>query len=268
MTYNSFESSLELGTPVELYEFVQGLLRWNYVSGATEVIRANQIYTPSPIKRTAITQTNDVFKDSLKITLPREDQFASQFLSFSPEEVTTLTILRGHANDPDREFRIYWKGRIVGARVSGNEVTLECESIYTSIRRPGLRARFEYTCRHTLYGARCAVNSAAYRHDGTVLSLSGLNVTVQGAASRPNGYYTGGMLIAPNGGTRFITAHSSDVLTLSRPIPGLTGGQVVTIYPGCDHLKDTCLNKFNNLDNFGGFPFIPQRNPFDGSSII
>ena len=40
------------------------------------------------------------------------------------------------------------------------------------------------------------------------------------------------------------------------------------IAPGCDLRRDTCKAKFGNLLNFGGFPDIPGRNPFGGTSIV
>jgi hypothetical protein len=49
---------------------------------------------------------------------------------------------------------------------------------------------------------------------------------------------------------------------------GYYGGVPLTLYPGCDHLKATCLAKFDNLPNYGGFPYIPARNPLDGRSIV
>jgi hypothetical protein len=36
-------------------------------------------------------------------------------------------------------------------------------------------------------------------------------------------------------------------------------GDQFTAYPGCDKSVFTCQNKFNNLLNFGGFPFIPNE---------
>lgn len=268
MTYGTYENSLELGTPVELYEFVQGIQRWNYISGADSIVRLGQVYTPMPVRRDRIKQTSDIFKDSLKLSFPRDDAFASQFLGFAPEDVTTVTVLRGHYGDPDNEYIVYWKGRIVGAKVNGNQIDVEAESVFTSIKRPGLRARFEYGCRRTLYLKGCNVNRELYKLEGQILSISGgLVVAVAGAALQPGGYYTGGMLVAPSGVPRFITAHSGDQVTIVRPLHELVGGMTVALYPGCNHLRETCKNKFNNLDNFGGFPYIPTRNPFDGSSI-
>jgi uncharacterized phage protein (TIGR02218 family) len=269
MTYSTYEDSLELGTPIELYEFVQGTSRWYYISGANSITRLSRVYAPLPVERDRIKQTSDIFKDSLKLTFPRSNEFAVQYIGFAPEEVTTVTVLRGHYGDPDGEFIVYWKGRVIGAKASGNVIDIECESIFTSIKRPGLRARFELGCRHTLYLSGCNVNRELYKHEGAILSIgNGVNITVNGAALQADGFYTGGMLLAPSGVARFITAHASDIVTISRPLPELVGGMTVVIYPGCDHLATTCLNKFNNLDNFGGFPYIPTRNPFNGSSIV
>lgn len=268
MTYSSYEESLDLGTPIELYEFTQGLKRWTFVSAADPVMFDSREYSPVPIKRNRIKQTMDTFQDDLKLDFPRGDEFAGQFLGFAPEIITTVTIRRGHYGDPDSEFIVYWKGRVMGGKASGNTISIECESVFTSIKRPGLRARYEYTCRHTLYSRGCGVNIEAYKHEGNVNAVDGNDVFVDGATAYGDGYFTGGMLKSGDGTLRFITAHTGDALTLSRPIPGAIGETLVSIYPGCDHLKSTCINKFNNLDNFGGFPYIPGRNPFDGNSIV
>lgn len=267
MTYATYETSLELGAPIELYEFIQGTQSWRYVSAVDGVTYLTKYYAPSPVKRDRFKQTTDTFKDGLSLAFPRDDAFASQFLGFAPDLVTTVTVLRGHYGDPDVEFQVHWKGRVVGAKTSGSEVVVECESVFTSIRRPGLRARYEYTCRHTLYGRGCNVAAAAHEVSGSVLTLNGLAIDVAAAALMPDGYYTGGMLTAPSGATRFLVNHTGSTLTLSRLLPELVGGTAVKLYPGCDHLTETCFNKFNNLSNFGGFPFIPSTNPFGGSPV-
>jgi len=266
--YDDFEGSLELGAPVELYTFTQGTTNWYYISGATSVTLNGREYEPIPIERNRIKQTTDIFKDSLTVTFPRSNEFAVQYLGFAPEEVTTLTVQRGHYGDPDEEFVVYWKGRVVGAKATGNTIEIECESIFTSIKRPGLRARYELSCRHTLYQSGCTLDPEDYEFASSIAAItSSINIEVTGANGESDGYYTGGMLVAPSGASRFITGHTGSVVTLTRPLAELVSGMAVSIYPGCDHLKDTCLNKFNNLDNFGGFPYIPIINPFNGSSI-
>ena len=269
MSYQDYEDGLEIGSPVELYEFTQGAERWFYISGNTSIIRLAQVYEPSSIKRDRIKQTNDVLKDSLKLKFPRSNEFANQFIGAVPDVVTSATVLRGHWGDPDEEYEVSWKGRVIGSRADENAISLECESVFTSIKRPGLRARFEINCRHVLYGAQCGVNQNVYRHDGTVLSINNsVDIEVTNASLFANGYFTGGKLVNDLGVARFIIAHSGNVVTLARPLASLGLSDDVAIYPGCDHAKTTCFNKFGNLPRFGGFPYIPERNPFDGNSIV
>lgn len=269
MTYAAYEQSADSGCPIELYEFIQGTFRWTYTSHSESIVRLGQVYSPAPIVRDSIKQTTDIFKDGLTLTFPRDSEFAAQFLAFSPELPTTVTVYRGHLLDTAAEYVVYWKGRISSSKTSGNTIDLDCESVYTSIRRPGLRACFQLSCRRTLYLRGCNVNRELYAHPGTVLSIANLlNVTVSGASLMGDGYYTGGMLKTKDDVLRFITSHVGDVVTISRPLTTLQGRDDVVLYPGCDHLKETCNNKFNNILNFGGFPWIPTRNPYDGSSIV
>ena len=268
MTYTAYESSIDSGTPVELYEFIQGLNKWYFTSGADEFVSLGRTFVPAPIVRDRIKQGEDALKETLTLTFPRGDLFASQFLGFTPDLVTVVNVYRMHGEDPDKQLIQYWKGRVSGASASANTLKVECESVFTSVKRPGLRAKYEFTCRHTLYARGCNVNRELYLHTGSLISVSnGIVLTVSGAGSFPSGYFSGGMVITPDFGARFITAHASDNITVSRPFQSLSGGTTLNLYPGCDHLMETCRVKFNNLDNYGGFPWIPKDNPFAFKSI-
>ena len=266
MSYETLETSTQDGSPVELYLFVQGTQFWRFTSAAEPVTYLGVEYTPSSLSRDRVKQSQDVMKDSLKLQFPRGDAFANQFLGFAPDLVTTVTVFRGHAGD--NEFRPYWKGRVVAASASGNAIDVACESVFSSIRRPGLRARYELTCRHALYSARCGVVLEAYQVNGTASAVSGVTITVLAALGYADGYFTGGMIKGPDEATRFITSHVGSTLTLQRPMNTLGVGVGVRIYPGCNHLMGACKDKFGNLDNYGGFPWIPTRNPYDGRSIV
>lgn len=45
----------------------------------------------------------------------------------------------------------------------------------------------------------------------------------------------------------------------NEPVNGVAGD----IYPGCKKTSTWCRVKFNNISNFGGFPFMPRENPFE-----
>ena len=185
-----------------------------------------------------------------------------------------MTIFRGHINDND--FIVYWKGRVSGSKAGGHSVSLNCESIFTSLRRPGLRARYQRTCRHALYSSNCGVNLETHGREMRLLHIASTNCNIPDASEFIDGYFTGGMIKAPDNSLRLISNHTGASITLSRPIISLEtgfvnsgyGGVRVILYPGCDRLKSTCIDKFNNVENHGGFPFIPIKNPFGGSSIV
>ena len=42
----------------------------------------------------------------------------------------------------------------------------------------------------------------------------------------------------------------------------IESGTPVLLTVGCDHSTQTCASRFGNLDNYGGFPAIPSKNPF------
>ena len=269
MTYAAYEDSTDDGSPVELYLFKRGPFAWRFASGTTDVTYLGDKYEASPIKRTRIAQTSDIFKDSVKISFPRTNLFAFAYVNNAPEDVTSVTVFRGHRDDPDQEFSIYWKGRIANGNSNGNTIEVECSSVFTSIRRPGLRAKYEYGCRHGLYSPRCGANKGLFSAIGEVLSINASATVIQltNIGLQPNGYYSAGIFALANGNTRFIVGHTGSSVTLNLPLNGIVLGEIATVYAGCDHLKATCDTKFGNSANFGGFPFIPVKNPFSGGSI-
>ena len=265
MTYTSRESSVASGRPVELYRFALGAQRWTYTSGQTAVVYQSETYQPVTIKRSGIEQGNEINRAGLEITLPRDNPLAGLFVASPPEGVVSVTIYRFHVGDA--ETIVLWKGRVGGARLSGSELALKCEPVATSLKRTGLRARYQLICRHALYSAGCGALKDSFRVDGTVSAVSGTTVQVAAAASKPDGYFVAGML-AIDDGSRMIVGHAGINLTLVAPMRSLSAGMAVRLYAGCDHSTATCKNRFGNLANYGGFPFIPLKNPFAGDAIV
>ena len=269
MSYLSKDQSTEDSNPYYRFLFVQGSTEYRYTTQPYIVGDSGGTWEPVPIDSSEITQSNEMAKDAVKLIIPSDNSFARLFLGGVPEQITSITIFRG--DGAEEEFEYYWKGRVAGASVTGDMVTLECENIFTSMRRPGLRARYQKNCRHALYRRGCSLNDYDFAAAGVATSASGFLVTIQDLidSSITDGYFTGGMIETGDGFLRYITNHSGTTLTLIRPfqaledeVNGSAGTANVTLYPGCDHTRNTCKDKFNNLNNFGGFPWIPGKNPF------
>lgn len=260
-----------MSTQVELYLFESMGQFWAYTSASEPILHGGFLFEPEAISRTEVEQTQDIHKSDVSVRVPRTNDMGLIHLQYAPESVTSLTIFKGSEFDG---FPVFWKGRVVGAKGDGGHITLMTESVFTSLRRPGLRARYQRSCRHALYHRGCNLDPESFAVLGTVESVNGAVVSVTQAASVSNGWYLGGMLRAPDGVLRLIIRHVGKQLTLSRPIPNLQSllpdaGNIVKIYPGCDHtMGSKGCGKFGNNANYGGFPWIPNKNPFGGSSLV
>lgn len=270
MSYSSSEYSAQGGDPVYRYEFSVGGTLYRRTSETNIVLDSAASWIPSPITPSEFSQTNELAKDPLKLTLPRTDELSVLFIGGVPNQITTVTVYKGHQGDTSEEFRSYWKGRVTGTSLENDAVTLECENIFSSMRRTGLRARYQKNCRHALYQRGCNLNDYDFATTASIISSSGNVITVTDVLDSvgASGYYTGGMVELSTGERQYITKQSGFELTLLLPFRNLeidSNGVSVTIYPGCDRTLSTCIDKFNNKENFGGFPWIPGKNPFSSS---
>lgn len=286
MTYATIESSTAEGRPYYLYQFVEGDQIWRFTSRATDWTSAASegdtiSWEAAAISHGDVVQTSEIERGRLELTWPLSHPFARRFLAPLGNTPVTLTIFRGHEQVLG-ETVAHWKGRVVGAEVEGVRILLNCESVFSTLRRAGVRAKYQRLCRHALYGRGCGLDIGFHWQTGTVTSVSGNALTIPEAAGQPDGWFRGGVLRF-GAQLGFVTGHVGTTLTLSRPIPELaavlaapevdpeTGDPipvVADIAPGCDLRAATCAAKFSNLPNFGGFPEIPGRNPFGGSSIV
>lgn len=286
MTYATIEASAAGGRPYYLYQFVEGDQVWRFTSRASDWTSAASEggalrWEAAAISHGDVVQTSEIERGRLELTWPLSHPFARRFLAPLGNRPVTLTIFRGHEQVLG-ETVAHWKGRIVGAEVEGVRILLNCESVFSTLRRAGVRAKYQRLCRHALYGRGCGLDIAFHWQTGTVTSASGNALTIPEAAGQPAGWFRGGVLRF-GAQLGFITGQVGPTLTLSRPMPELaaalaapeidpeTGDPfplVADIAPGCDLRAATCAAKFGNLPNFGGFPEIPGRNPFGGSSIV
>ena len=258
----------------ELFKFVEGDIITTQTRGDTDVTYLSELYTSAyPIKRSATESNKELSKSSVDIIVDLSNPLAQRHLASPVDTVVTVTIFQHTDSSTD----VFWKGRLASTKANNKGVILTCESIFTSLRRPGLRGRYQKSCRHALYGASgCTVDPELHAVLSTLTDVNGVSVEVAGLNAYPDGRFRGGMLRAPDGVVRFVVDHAGNNLTLSRPFEQLqnlfniNGPGVVEVkaYPGCQHNMADCNDIFDNLPNYGGFPWIPSKNPVGGSSIV
>jgi uncharacterized phage protein (TIGR02218 family) len=258
----------------ELYKFVEGSTVWTYTSSDIPLIDVEGVFLPRAMGRDEIENRNELAKANVTITLPVTDDLAIRLIGTVIEVPVTLTIF----SKIDLSTNTIWKGRLASVKPDGDSVKLVFESVATSLRRYGLRKKYQRSCPHVLYGSACKANKAAFAVSASVVGMPSANaVIVQTTSSYFPPYFVGGMLQTASGVMRFIVEQSEPTgtppsvqftITLIRVIEALTPGSTVTIYPGCDRSRAVCDGVFGNLVNNGSFPFIPLTNPFDGKPII
>ena len=277
MSFPTIETSVDDARPVFLYRFTYTLNAWRYTNSDKSINFDNSVFVTAPVKHSAITGASDSTKASLTITLEGSSPIGEIFEIYPPSEPVIVTVFCQQYQDDVTSYAVLWKGRITGAKwVGGETLELTCESVYTSLQRPGLRRMYQLQCPFMLYGDQCGVTRDSYKEVMKVIGITSTVVTAAAAAGKPVNWYAGGYMtwfnnVNGNIEKRMIRgSDSTGAMTLSAIPVGLTGNQEINVFPGCDHTingANGCAVKFANNLRFGGTPWSPTQNPFSGSII-
>lgn len=279
MSYAEKDVQTERAKPILLFKFDQGGVMHYYTPQSVPVSFGGHTWVPAVILADKFQSSAEVMKNNLSIRLAITNPLAQTFLTYAPDAVTSVTVYRTFAGET--ECRVYWKGRVTASSVTKAEVSLECEPIFSALKRVGLRARTMRVCGHALYREGCNLSEADFSVQLTVTAVSKNIVTVPGAAgaltingtaySSTAAVFKGGIITAPDGTKRTIANHSGSTLTLMRPLASLATamaenpeGFTVTLAIGCSHELIACRMR-QNVGNYGGFACMPTKNPFTSS---
>lgn len=271
MTYAAKEASAIEGSPTEFYLFTLGSEVFRYTSQSAPVTVGGFEFTPRPITRTNPKISEEQAGVQLTITLPASDDVPMQYLGIAPAVRMSVTIFRQHRTDtPTPEFITYWKGFVSNVRFRNKQAQMTCEPIQSLSGREIPRHDYGALCGHVLFDTGCKVIKADFSDAVTVdsISASGDELVLDSlSTARPadSTFYTGGYVERANGDRRLILEYTfaTDTVRILLPFEGLEVGETVTARAGCAHDVDTCKDKFNNVINYGGFPWVPLTNPFE-----
>lgn len=138
------------------------------------------------------------------------------------------------------------------------KVTVADDTIVLANQMP--RNVYSATCNHSLYDSGCGLDAEAFATTSTVGSGS-TDRTIKTSAAAI--YHLGGFLQFTSGSLVGVASTVKNVnvgvdITLAYPLNSAPAvGDGFKVYRGCDHTAATCKARFNNIQNFRGFPFIP-----------
>ena len=261
MTYESNLSESEQEALPELFEVISGPTINRYTNWTQDLEFLGSTYSRAHIKRSAFKVDTELRRTTCNVAGPVDGALKSHMASV-PIEPVVITIRRALYSDLTDYVRIF-TGYVMAIAVENNVITAECETLsdILGVRLP--RFTYQSWCNNRLFDGRCGLDDTAYATAGTITAFGATNAIVQAAewASYADDWFQGGKI---KYGTdwRWIIAHTGANITLNAAFgPEVVVGSSVTAYPGCDGNPATCISKFNNFDNFVGFPYIPNSNP-------
>lgn len=287
MSYNGIENSVDLGSPVTLFEFIYGQTSgdaYRYATTLDEVTLAGRAWKPHNLTHSDIVATGKLDKSELTVTARPDIDVAALFIASPPSQPVMLNIWRGHsltAVDGWDDFTRIWVGRVLTCRwvAESANVEFKCEPVATSAKRVGLRRHYQYGCPHVLYGRACGVSELANTSRvqvAYVTSQVDIYVAYTGVGPALNAaLLTGGIftITLPDGREARRTIVSAAVdpnmgvyLRLMSALPDIAAGTLGSVARGCLHTFEACKT-FNNTSNYGGCPNIPTKDPFRSNTF-
>lgn len=117
-------------------------------------------------------------------------------------------------------------------------------------------------CDADLGDHRCKVNLAAFTVTGVVTDSITQSRFMDSSRGEAAGWFDFGLLTFTSGANEGykmeVKTFSSGEFVLQQAMPNpISTGDAYSVYAGCDKLRETCKNKFNNVINFRGFPDVP-----------
>ena len=174
---------------------------------------------------------------------------------------------------------IYWIGTVGNVkRPDPAKGIIIGRPITATFKRVGLRLCWTRGCPHALYDDECKVDPADWRKTGTILMSGGGTVTVElDSPGLDPSACIGGILEWTANADGTIDSRTIENATGSTTLMTLTifgtadriePGSACAVLPGCDLTPETCLGRFNNLANYGGFKQMAGKSPFDGTPVF
>ena len=240
---------------LELYKFETAAEQFYFTTTIFSRVFGGNTYIPVAVKRGAVNLNENVLKSQVTFAFPLTNTFAKRCLGEYFEGRMLVTVYQ--------EGIVFWKGRVISADLQDNIITLKADSSVQSLTRQSSGARFSRYCWKSLYSEACGLSKVSKKATFSVISVSGRVISV--STGQPDNTYYGG-IAELQGQARRIVSQTATTITLQDSFTGVLSGNL-DIYPGCTLTKTNCDSLGNGI-NFGGFSYIPTKNPIGNTGLF
>lgn len=272
MVYATKDNSVHDAAPIEFYEFIAQHKTWRYTSyhsaiqGATQS-DGTQWYTPFQVVRSTIEVSSIIDSPTtMDFQVPHDSELAQTFCyNKSPKELLVIVRSFHEGDSAVTEFKVEWTGHLAGVAASGKWGIIKTASIIRTELNGFLSSVFyQKSCNHVLYDERCKAVAADFTEVASVVKVQSQLITVNDMVFAAGELVNGVMVNVRTGERQGIISNNINVIRIGFPFFDIVVGDDVQLILGCDHQRlGDCKDRFDNVENYGGFDFIPEINPFE-----
>lgn len=276
MSFETFDNSEYLGQPVELIEITAGATVYRHATGNLTIPFLGNDFTPLAFERDAEEIKSDASDQQMTITVPETHPVPHLFVVGDPEVVVGVRIWRAQ-RDSLTDFEVVGTWQVRSVKFDGEEKVfqLTCDVFAGRLRHRCCSQVHGSRCQAAVYLFPCPVPPSAFEHSGVLTAISGSQITASDWVGLDATYFLAGYVaVGGTGSIRTIIAYDpmTGTLTLRTPILGLSLGQSVLAYAGCDGAPETCRGKFGSATDDGaafvGFPHVPRADIYGGRAPV
>ena len=248
--------------PVEIYHMWRDEgIHWRYTSGDVAIVYDGETYAPASLERSLVSYNSQLEITTMNIQIGALDDSIIEFISSNPVEILWIMVSKLHREQSPLEPDVVFIGQIKDVSFKGVSASVRCVGFEHFLKMPVPVWRYQLTCNHAVFDSKCALTAASYKVATAVtIDSTETQLTSNDFADETSGYFTRGKVVL-GVESRTIVDHSGTVIKINYKFSELEAGDFVDVYPGCDGKIETCRDKYDNVDNFLGFPFMPVENP-------
>lgn len=251
------------GTFVELYRFIHRNEVITVTSSDSPVNFNNEDYSPISIKRTDYSVTTQNSRAEIKITTSHKFEVVDFFRSITPDDIN-VEIYRVDIDSQFQESNKIFSGLVKSLDMKQNVAEFTLQPFASLLTRDICRYSYQTLCNNSLYDSNCKLNIEDHSLQTTgSLDPDGITFTLDiPNQSDPAVWQNGLLRINRTGEARMIIESNNNIVKVISPFTDFQEGDIVKVSKGCNRGSEQCKTRFNNFNNFAGFEYIPNRDPY------
>lgn len=257
MAYKDEISKTEIPTFVELYEIKYNTEVLYLTSYITDIQIEDKVYKSAVMMREEFrTEMNE--KQDVVINIVIREEAFQEIIGM---DYPNYTIIIKRYFPESGILKTIFLGVVEGIGIKEKVMSVKARDMLSSFSKSVPTLVFSTSCNRTIYDPYCGLRKSDYKVEAVVTEANqGKNLISSVFDNYDDGWFDYGF-VEYDKWKRLISKHVADTLELHMPFPVSVQNRLVRVYPGCDLSAKTCKEKFNNIQNFLGFPYMPAKNP-------